>query len=189
MTTEFMFKNAEFQKEIGYVNSLDGQKDSQIVNFFHNIQPSNELKRMFLNKQLTKDPAYTLSLIIKFLRLNTRSTSQICPSFINHILEMSKKYTLIMPPFNFIFQDIVDILYTGKHVNLRKYSYTLDKEFVLSTFNHKNYTIELDIKIPNHNSIMRINELTQIIEILGLEDTVYLILLLINAGFYCGSTR
>lgn len=186
MTQELMFKNADFIKEIGYANNLDKLSDKKIQNFYLRFSPSlSKLKRMHLNKELELDPAFVINLIYDVVSNDIMFKSPNANTLTEKIITANKYNTLVMSPFNFLFQDILDVVYEGTYRNFKKYAYTLDREYVISTFNHKNYTTDLKLHLPQKQT--NAQEIPVLLSVLGIEELVYVLLLLVNAGYYDGS--
>lgn len=180
-------RNQQFADRIGYSNSVKINEETRcrVFNLLENVDILRSIKNKLLDKSLLLDPANAITLIQDVFDYSniTHYGQGIC-SLVDMLLVLNQDPDVrVMSPFNFIAQDIVDVVLTGKYVNFRKYEYTTQRDYVISTFNPNIYTIPLNLKIDRVAIDRKIDELPTLIKVLGLEETAYLFVLLINFGF------
>lgn len=188
-----VLKASEFRTEIGYANIEYNKNDAKIETIFNKFNAINIIRdlmqRWRMKSIADSDPGEIiaeLNSVVKMIgygEIHEQSPSRLLETIINL---SRQKYVKVMVPYNFLLQDIVNILVTGQYINLDKYSYVLERHAVIKSLDHKSYQSSLEyITIPKHQeTIVSYSDLHKLLNVLGIEKTVYLFGLLINFGYY-----
>ena len=192
MHIDLLLKAAEFRREIGYINAQHTANDCRIVNFYSNITTINKVRELMnrhRNRNLLTNPAQVvldINDIINHVYVpgDRLPSDMYVPRKIHDAIVSYAKCdgNKLLPPFNIILQDVINVLQTGIEIDFGKYSYVLNRDYTLNTFDGNRYTLNFDIKVPSRSLSLPSTDAQTLIQVLGIEKTVYLLGLLINFG-------
>lgn len=188
MANDNLVKAAEFRRELGYLNKTNYINDERIISCYKDITTINKINRLMQQwriKKLLDNPAETITKINELLNSFSVNLNNSRRPLYDMIIKYSKEKDLVvMPMYNIVLQDIMNMLQTGVYINLTKYLYLTDKEFVLTTFNYLEYKDNLSIKVPEKSPELPDTDIEILLQTIGIKDSVLLLGILVHFGLF-----